>query len=65
MSEWWTDVERLGGVPILIREYKFDSQKTEIMLSGMHQADQGAAEFDPPSGYATQDGPDYAQWYVR
>jgi hypothetical protein len=65
LTDWWADIERLGGVPILIREYKYDSQISEIMLSGMHQGVQGAAQFDPPAGYASQDGPDYAQWYVR
>lgn len=64
-TDWWPDIERLGGVPILIREYKYDSEIAEIMLSAMHQVTQGAAPFDPPGGYASQDGPDYAQWYVR
>jgi hypothetical protein len=65
LSEWWPDIERLGGVPLLIREYKFDSEISEVMLSGMHQAAQGAAQFELPVGFATQDGPDYTLWYVH
>jgi hypothetical protein len=65
LSPWWADIERLGGVPILIREYKYDSQISEIMLSAMHQGAQGAAQFDLPAGYASVDGPDYTLWYVR
>ncbi len=65
LSDWWPDIERLGGVPILIREYKYDSEISEVMLSAMHQATQGAAQFEIPAGYQSQEGPDYALWYMR
>ncbi len=65
LSEWWADIAGLGGVPILVREYKYDSQISEVMLTGMRQGPQGAAPFDMPEGYQVQEGPDYAQWYVR
>ncbi len=65
LSEWWADVAKLGGVPILVREYKYDSQISEIMLTAMRQGPQGAGPFGMPEGYQVQEGPDYAQWYVR
>jgi hypothetical protein len=65
LSEWWSDFALLGGVPLLIREFKYDSETSEVMLSSMHPGPQAAGLFDLPDGYPVQDGPDYAQWYVR
>ena len=65
LSEWWPDLATIGGVPILIREYKYDSQISEVMLTATRQGAQSAALFDVPDGYQTQDGPDYEQWFVR
>lgn len=65
VSEWWEDFALLGGVPILVREFKYDSQISEVMLSGMRQGEQAAAQFEVPAGYQTVDGPDYTQWFVR
>jgi hypothetical protein len=65
VSEWWTDFALLGGVPILVREFKYDSQISEVMLSGMRQGEQASAQFDIPNGYQSIDGPDYTQWFVR
>jgi hypothetical protein len=65
LSEWWQDIATLQGVPILIREYKYDSEISEMMLSAMSQGVQSAAQFDMPNGYQIQEGPDYTQWYMR
>jgi hypothetical protein len=65
VSEWWEDFALLGGVPILVREFKYDSQISEVMLSTMHPGEQAASLFDIPAGYQTIDGPDYTQWFVR
>src|SRR3984957_15242906 len=65
LSEWWPDIATLGGVPILIREYKYDSEISEVMLSAMRQGVTGATQFDMPDGYQVQEGPDYTQWYMR
>lgn len=65
LSEWWPDIAILGGVPILIREYKYDSEISEVMLSTMRQGVPSAAQFDMPDGYQVQEGPDYTQWYMR
>ncbi len=65
LSEWWPDFATLGGVPILIREYKYDSEISETMVSAIRTGVATGTEFALPDGYAVQDGPDYTQWYVR
>jgi hypothetical protein len=65
LGEWWSDVASLGGVPLLIREYKYDSVVSEVMLSGMRIGVPSAQPFDLPEGFPLQDGPEYVQWYAR
>lgn len=65
LSEWWSDIAGLGGVPLLIREYKYDSMVSEVMLSAPLPGVPSALQLDLPDGYQVQDGPDYAQWYMR
>jgi hypothetical protein len=65
LSEWWPDFAGLGGIPLLIREFKYDSVVSEVTLTGMRQGVPGASLLDLPDGYQVQDGPDYAQWYRR
>lgn len=65
LSEWWSDFATLGGVPILIREYKYDSQISEAMLSSVRPGVAAGSQFDLPDGYQLTDGPDYTQWYVN
>lgn len=65
LAEWWPDIAKLGGVPLLVREYKYDSVISEVMLSGMRDAVPGESRLDMPAGYQQQEGPDYVQWYVR
>jgi hypothetical protein len=65
LSDWWPEIASVGGLPILIREYKYDSVVSEVMLTAMRAGVPSAAQFDPPEGYQVQDGPDYAQWYLR
>jgi hypothetical protein len=65
LSEWWPDIARLGGVPLLVREYKYDSVVSEVMLSAIRAGVTRAAAMDLPDGYPVQDGPDYTQWYMR
>jgi hypothetical protein len=65
LSEWWADIARLGGVPLLIREYKYDSVVSEVLLTSIHQDVSRGSLLDLPDGYQVQDGPDYAQWYMR
>jgi hypothetical protein len=65
LAEWWSDIASLGGVPLLVREYKYDSPVSEFMISSMRQGVAGAQPFDMPEGYPLQEGPDYVQWYTR
>ncbi len=65
LSEWWPDIARLGGVPLLIREYKYDSVVSEVMLTAMRPGVSSGSLLDMPDGYQVQEGPDYAQWYLR
>ena len=65
LSDWWPDIARLGGVPLLIREYKYDSIVSEVLLTAIRQGVPRASLLDLPDGYQVQDGPDYAQWYMR
>ncbi len=65
LSDWWPDFATLGGVPLLIREYKYDSEISETMLSAMRANVPAGTQFDVPDGYQVLDGPDYTQWYLR
>jgi hypothetical protein len=65
LSEWWPDFAILGGVPLRIREFKYDSLISEITLMALHQGVPSASLLDMPDGYQLQDGPDYVQWYMR
>ncbi len=65
LSDWWPDFATLGGVPILIREYKYDSEISETMLSAVRPGVAAGSQFDLPDGYQVKDGPEYAQWYVN
>lgn len=65
LSDWWSDIETLNGVPLLIRQYKFDSEVSETMLSSPHTGVARGTQLDLPEDYRLQDGPDYAQWYLR
>jgi hypothetical protein len=62
LSEWWSDVAGLAGVPLLIREFKYDTVITEVTLTAMRPGVPTASLLDMPDGYQVQDGPDYAQW---
>jgi hypothetical protein len=66
LSDWWPDIAGLGGVPLLIHEFKFDSIVTEIVLKGIGgDAAPAGLSLALPADCRIVDGPDYAQWYVR
>lgn len=65
LADWWPDFAGLGGVPLLIREYKFGTMVSEVKLTAITQGAPSAKLLDFPDGYQTQDGPDYDRWYVR
>jgi hypothetical protein len=65
LSEWWPEFAGLGGVPLLIREFKYDSLISEVTLTAMRQGVPSASLLDMPDDYQVQEGPDYVQWYMR
>lgn len=65
LADWWPDMSSLGGLPLLIREYKFDSVVSETLLTAMRPGVSAATQFDIPEGYRSVEGPDYVQWYMR
>jgi hypothetical protein len=69
LSDWWADFASVGGIPLLIREYKYDLQISSVTLGSIRQGVPGdpadAALWELPNGYPVNDGPDYAQWYLR
>jgi hypothetical protein len=65
LSDWWPDFASLGGLPLLVREYKYDSVVSEVMFTAMRQGVPSASQLEVPDGYQVQQGPDYAQWYMR
>jgi hypothetical protein len=65
LSEWWPEFASLDGVPLLVREFKFDSLISEVTLTGIRQGVPSASLLNLPDGYQVQDGPDYVQWYMR
>jgi hypothetical protein len=54
-TPWWSGIDSLGGVPILIREFKDGNAISETTLTGMHVDAPGAAHFDLPDGYSVQE----------
>ena len=65
LSEWWPDFASLGGVPLLIRELKFDTVISEVTLTAIREGVPSASLLEVPEGYPVQDGPEYTQWYSR
>jgi len=65
LSDWWADFATMGGVPLLVREFKYDSQVSEVMLSGLRETAVEARVFSVPDEYEVRNGPDYTVWYVR
>ncbi len=65
LSDWWPDFASLGGIPLLVREFKYDSVISEVTLTAVRAGVPSASFLDVPEGYQVQEGTDYAQWYMR
>ena len=65
LAQWWSDFTHVSGVPLLIREYKYDLVISEVTLTALSPAVPDASLWDLPDGYQVQEGPDYLQWHVR
>lgn len=62
LSDWWPDVVHMGGVPLKIREFKYDSLIREVTLTAIHPDIPTASLWDLPKGYRTEEGSDYSEW---
>jgi hypothetical protein len=56
-AQWWPGIAALGGVPILVREFKDGKAISETTLTAIHSATPSASDFAPPDGYAVQEQP--------
>ena len=54
-SDWWPGVERLQGVPILIREFKEGRARSETRLTSMRPGVPARTYFELPEGYTRQE----------
>jgi len=54
-TPWWSGIESLGGVPILIREFKDGKATGETTLTRMRVDAPGGSHFDLPDGYSVQE----------
>jgi hypothetical protein len=56
-APWWSGMETLGGVPILIREFKDDKAIGETTLTAIHPEVPSPSLFDLPEGYPIREQP--------
>ena len=59
LSPWWSSIESLRGVPLLIREFGSDGSSTlfEVTFTGIHVEPKNASLFDIPDGYERKGNP--------
>jgi hypothetical protein len=50
-GEWWTGIESLGGLPVLIREFEHGHVILETTITNVHQERLSQSLFDIPDGY--------------
>ena len=50
-GEWWTGIESLGGLPVLIREFEHGHVVLETTITNVHQERLSQSLFDIPDGY--------------
>ena len=62
LADWWPDVLHLGGVPLEIREFKYDSLIREVTLTAIHPDTPSASLWDLPKEDRVDQGSDFAEW---
>jgi hypothetical protein len=62
LSAWWPDMVHLGGLPLLIREFKYDSLVSEVTLTAIRPGIQSASLWMLPEGYRLEEVADYDDW---
>jgi hypothetical protein len=61
LSDWWPDLVHLGGLPLLIREFKYDSLIREGRLTSIHPGSPSASLWDLPHGYRVEERSDSSE----
>jgi len=56
-GQWWPGIAGLGGVPLLIREFKEGTAVSETTFTAIRSDAPSAALFTLPEGYAVQEQP--------
>ncbi len=51
----------LGGVPLEIREFQYDSLIRDVTLTAIHPDTPSASLWDLPKGYRVEEGSDYSE----
>lgn len=54
-APWWSGIEGLDGVPLLVREFQDDKPISETTLTAIHVEVPNDALFDLPAGYSVQE----------
>jgi hypothetical protein len=62
LADWWPDLLHLGGVPLLIREFKYGSLIREVTLTSVHPGNQSASLWNLPEGYRVEQRAGYSEW---
>jgi len=64
VAPWWTDIDALGGIPLVIRVFDVDSLTSQIELRSIKAGVAVEQRFSLPADFAVQDGPEFMTWYV-
>jgi hypothetical protein len=60
LSDWRPDLLHLGGVPLLIREFRYGSLVREVTLTSIRAGEPAASLWALPEGYRLQEDPGYS-----
>lgn len=62
LLDWWPDIVHLGGVPLLIREFKYESLISQATLTSIRPGPQSPSLWDLPHAYRTEESSVYSDW---
>jgi hypothetical protein len=61
LSDFRPDLLHLGGVPLMVREIKYDSLVREVTLTSIRPGGPGASAWELPGGYRVEESPGYSE----
>ncbi|HEY3849372.1 MAG TPA: hypothetical protein VGL87_00260 [Steroidobacteraceae bacterium] len=62
LFDWWPDIVHVSGVPLLIREFKYDSLIREMTLTSIRPGTQSPSLWELPRGYRVEEGSGFSDW---